>query len=276
MVKTSSKTIALSDFRAEFNDLLHEVTQKINASATQTFNFDMHENYKLDIGEIDKRLQGIKHKFRKCEMNYHLYFDEIHHDILTVDQRDLPISRQRLFIDGTAKTTRIFDVDDKKLYQEIIDCQFQEFILFTSSVIENLVYLAETLIRKVVVHLKNKQPLSIIMQTYIATLDILIKLDYRKSDLISTCLMRHQTFFETYLPTINAYRNAYIHGYRSRLNPVGTEYMLDTPIKPIYPNTLNATVDIFAKNVLDNVRVIIPDFLTAITQTIKAGTHVPA
>ncbi len=276
MVKTSVKNISLSNFRTESNDLLNEVLIKINSGGTRTFNFDMHDNYRIDYQEIEKRLKGIALKFRKCEMNYHLYFDELHHDVLTVDIRDLPISRQRIFMDGTATTKQFFDIDDQNSYQELINGQFQEFILFIASVIENLVYLAETLIRKVVVHLKGKQPPSIVMQNYIATLDILIKLNYRSTDPIYICLDNHKTFFEKYLPTINAYRNYYIHGYNVKLRVNGPEYMLDTPLPPINANSLDARVDLFALAVLDNMGVIIPEFLTAITQTIRMGHFVPA
>lgn len=276
MVKTSVKNITLTNFRTESFDLLNEVSQKIAASATRTFNSDMHDNYKIDYQEIEMRLSGIALKFRKCEINYYFYFDDLHHDILTGDTRDLPISRQRIFSDGTATTKQLFDVDDQISYQELINGQFQEFILFISSVIENLVYLAETLVRKVVVHLKGKQPPSIIMQNYIATLNILIKLNYRSTDLISGCLDNHKTFFEKYLPTINSYRNSYIHGYRSKLKASGSEYMLDSPLSPIIANSLDARVDLFSKTVLEKMRIIIPEFLTVITQTVNGGAFVPA
>jgi len=236
----------------------------------------MHDNYRIDYLEIEKRLKGIALKFRKCEMNYHLYFDDLHHDVLSVDIRDLPISRQRIFIDGTSTTKQFFDVDDQNSYQELINGNFQEFILFIASVIENLVYLAETLTRKVVVHLKGKQPASIVMQNYIATLDILIKLNYRTTDLIYICLNSHKNFLEKYLPTINAYRNSYIHGYNVKLGVNGSEYILDTPLSPIHANSLESRVDLFALAVLENMRVIIPEFLVAITETVKMGHFVPA
>lgn len=276
MVKTTIKNITLSNFRTEIYDLLNEVSQKIAANATRTLNFDMHDNYKIDIQEIENRLNGIALKFRKCEINYYQYFDDLHHDILTGNTWDLPISRQRIFSDGTAKTKQLFEVDDQILYQELINVQFQEFILFIASVIENLVYLAETLVRKVVVHLKGKHPPSIIMQNYIATLALLIKLDYRTNDSISQCLDNHKTFFEKYLPTINSYRNSFIHGYKSRLTVVGSEYMLETPSAPIFPNTLDTRVDGFTQSVLENMSLIIPDFLKAITLTVKTGNFVPA
>ncbi|RKE47154.1 hypothetical protein [Sphingobacterium detergens] len=276
MVKASSKNITLSDFRTESYNLLTEVGNKISSNALNPYNFEMHDNYKIDLPEIQKRLDGIAQKFRKCEMNYYLHFDDIHHNVLTVDQSDLPISRQRIFSDGPALTKQFFDVNDKSLYEELINGQFQEFILFIASVIENLVYLAETLIRKVVVHLKNKQPPSIIMQNYVATLEILLKLQYRSIDPISTCLSSYKTFFDKYLPTINAYRNAYIHGYRAKLMAFGSEYMLDSPMAPIQINTLDARVDIFSLAVINNVRSLITDFFNAITQTINTATHVPA
>lgn len=276
MVKVSSKNITLSDFRTERNDLLTEVGHKITSNSLNPYNFEMHDNYKIDLVEIEKRLDGITQKFRKCEMNYYLYFDDIHHNVLTVDQSDLPISRQRLFSDGPALTKQFFDVNDKHLYEELINGQFQEFILFVASVIENLVYLAETLVRKVVVHLRGKHPPSIIMQNYVATLEILLKLQYRSIDPISTCLGNYKIFFDKYLPTINAYRNSYIHGYRAKLMAVGSEYMLDSPLAPIQVNTPDATVDIFAEHVVNNIRSLISDFLRAITQTINLATHVPA
>lgn len=276
MVKATSKTISLSDFLTEKNNLLTEVSHKITSNSLHPYNYEMHDNYKIDLTEIQKRLDGITQKFRKCEMNYYLYFDDIHHNVLTVDQSDLPISRQRLFSDGPAQTRRFFDVNDKHLYIELINAQFQEFILFVSSVIENLVYLAETLVRKVVVHLRGKHPPSIIMQNYVATLEILLKLQYRTTDLMSTCLGNHKPFFDKYLPTINAYRNSYIHGYRAKLIAVGSEYMLDSPLAPLQINTPDARIDIFSLEVINNVKRLIPDFFNAIAQTISAATHVPA
>lgn len=276
MVTALANTIILSNFKTECDELLKEVSIKIKSSSTRTFNFDMHNNYKIDYLEIEKRLNGIVQKFRKCEMNYHMYFDGMFLNVLNGNRTDLPIIKECIFVDGTAKVRKIVEVNDERLYQELIDYHFQEFVLFIASVIENLVYLAETLIRKVVVHANKQPPMNIKMQSYINILDNLLKLNYRTKDYISDCFDIHKSFFDKFLPTISTFRNKYIHEHDTRLINTGMDYILENPSSPLNNQSPEVSIDVFTETVQDNMRKFIPDFFVAITETIKGASHVPA
>jgi len=274
---SSSKTVILSEFSRERADLYFSASSRISDNLTDTINYEIHKNYKLEISLIDERLQAITNKFRKCEMIYHLYFDELDHNILTSTTANLPISSQRLFQSSDGEIKQYFEVDSRVLYQELIDYQFQDMILFTSSILENLVYLSETLVKKVSIHTKKNKPQSITMENFIELLGYLHRLKYRiDTDPIRTCLGTHTIFLTRHLPTINSFRNRFVHGYAKNLFSDGYEYKLSNVELPLTSASPEISVSEFTKNIIENLKRLIPEFFTAITTTINASTELPA
>jgi len=272
----SSKTVVLSEFSLERAELLLAVNSRISGNLLNTVNFDIHDNYKLELSLIEDRLEAITNKFRKCEMIYNLYFDEIDHEILASSSANFPISSERSFQSRSGLIKQYFEVDSRMLYKELIDYNFQQMILFTSSVLENLVYLSETLIKKVSIHVSNNKPQSITMNNFIELLGFLQRLKYRNAtDPIATCLDSHRIFLTRYLPIINTLRNKFIHGYSKNLKTDGYEYYLSLPQLPYRGNT-DLIVNEFTKNITENLKRLIPEFLIAITAAINASGELPA
>lgn len=272
-----SKTVILSEFSAERAQLLSIVSSRISANQINPVNFDIHANYELQDSLILDRLNAITNKFRKCEMTYYLYFDELDHDVLVSKSASLPIIRERIFQSTGGVIKQYFEVDDRVLYQELIDYHFQEFILFTSSVLENLVYLSETLVKKVLIHPKKSPPLSIPMKNFMELLDYLHRLNYRNpTDPVATCLRTHEPFLNRYLPTINALRNRYIHGFQKKLISDTYEYVLMSPELPISAGAADLNVTEFTKNITENLKQFIPAFFNSITTTITVAGILPA
>ncbi|MEO6523711.1 MAG: hypothetical protein ABIN91_18655 [Mucilaginibacter sp.] len=274
---SSSKIVNLSDFSTERAALYALASSRISSNLMNRINFDIHDNYKLQENLVKDRLDAITNKFRKCEMTFHLYFDELDHDVLVSRSTNLPIMRERIFQSNGGIIKQYFEVDDRSLYQELIDYHFQEFILFTSSVLENLVYLSETLIKKVSIHPKKSPPLSIPMKNFMELLEFLHRLNYRNpTDPVASCLKLHEPFLNRYLPTINTFRNRYIHGFSKKLASDSYEYVLIDPEAPITSGSIDIAITAFTKNIIDNLKQFIPDFFASITATVNAATEIPA
>jgi len=273
----SSKIITLSEFTAERTALQTIASSRIAARQTNQINFDIHDNYKLEGHLINERLDAIINKFRKCQMVFNLYFDDLDHEILVGRSTNLPLSRERIFQSTGGVVKQYFEVTEKMLYQELIDYHFQEFILFTSSVFENLVYLSETLVRKVSIHPKKSDPLSIPIKNYMELLDYLHRLNYRNpADPVAACLRSNQSFLDRFLPTINTFRNRFIHGYTKRLVPTSYEYVLSGAEQPFSPGSPDLAVDEFTKAIITNLEQFIPQFSDAISATVSAAAQIPA
>jgi len=274
---SSSKIVILSEFSLESTNLLNAASSRISGNFFNTINFEIHNHYELETTLIKSRLDAITQKFRKCEMIYHLYFDELDHGILASASTNLPISSQRSFQSSDGEVKQYFEADSRALYQELIDYQFQDIILFASSILENLVYLSETLVKKVSVHIKKSPPQSITMISFIELLGYLQRLNYRNAaDPIATCLSSHNHFLSRYLPTINSFRNKFIHGYKKNLMSDGHEYRLSNVVLPLTSSSAEVEVREFTKNIIENLERLIPEFFTAITTTINASTQLPA
>jgi len=273
----SSKIVVLSEFTTERTALQTISSSRIAARQINQINFDIHDNYKLEDHLINERLDAITNKFRKCQMAFYLYFDELDHEILVGRSTNLPLSRECVFQSTGGVVKQYFEVTEKTLYQELIDYHFQEFILFTSSVLENLVYLSETLVRKVSIHPKKSAPLSIPLKNYMELLDYLHRLNYRNpADPIAACLRTHQVFLDRFLPTINTFRNRFIHGYTKRLIPTSYEYVLSGAEAPFSAGSPDLAIDVFTRTIVSNLEQFIPQFFDAIAITISSAAQIPA
>jgi len=210
-------------------------------------------------------------------MSYYLYFDGIDDSLLAASSADLQLVRECIFLRDTGQLKQYFEVDNREMYQDLIDYQFQEFILFSATILESLVYLSETLLKKVAIHLSKKHPPSIPMQNFIDLLEFLHKLEYRdRNDPLPICLQTHDDFLGKYLVNINILRNGYIHGYRTKLANKGGEYSILELEAPLSDRSPEASAKEFAKGIIDNLKIFIPDFLKAITDTINAKASLPA
>ncbi len=277
ITNATSKSINLTDFRNERTSLLSAAEAKINAGHVNRINHKIHNHYEISNTLIKDRLDGITGKFRKLEKIYYLYFEGMDHDLLTATSVDLPLSRECTFIDAGATLKQYFEVDDRLAYQELIDYHFQEFILFSASILENLVYLSETLIRKVSIHLSGNKPASIVLPNFKILLDFLHELNYRNPvDPVPQWLNRNDAFIKRYFPTINELRNRYIHGFSRKLGPHGTEYIITEPLGELTQNSPDVNIEVFAEKILSNLRVMIPDFFNAVRDTIIPATQLPA
>lgn len=277
MVNPGRQIINLADFRSERTALETAAGIKIAARMVDQINFEIHRNYEIKLDLIKDRLDAVTNKFRKCEMIYFLYFERMDHNVLSAQSTNFPVIRECVFNDNTFTIKKYFEVDDRELYQELIDYSFQEFILFAASVLENLVYLSETLVRKVAIHHQNNRPQSIIMNNFIEMLEYLHRLNYRNhTEALSTCLITHKVFLDRYLPFINSFRNSFIHGYSRKLISNGQEYVINEPNSIINATSTDQNVEVFSKNIVDNLRLFIPEFFVAITSMINAAHQLPA
>jgi hypothetical protein len=276
-VNSKTQTINLSNFLPESTALYSAAVAKIHASQTQPINLEIQKEYKLEPDIIRQRLDAIIRKFRKAEMNFYLYFDGADHNLLVSKSTDLPIMRECIFLDNGAKIKMYFEVDDRQLYQELIDYNFQEFMLFVSSLLENMVHLSETLIKKISVHSKKNPPQSYPMATFVELLKYLHRLNYRSdADPLAVCIQKHDVFLSRYLATITTFRNRYIHAYPTKLKGDSVEYLIIDPESPINGSAPDLNVSFFTKTIIDHLKNFIPDFFDAITATISSAPVIPA
>jgi len=180
--------------------------------------------------------------------------------------------------ESTAILKEDIEINDKSFYKEIIDLNFQHFILMLASLYENIVRLAEILIKKIIVHLPENKPISSPLHSYIDFLNILLDLGYRKKDHISSCLSTHTSFLTKYLSTINMLRNRFIHGYSINLGNDGYNYKITTfdPLN-FTKNSADLNIDEFSKNIIAGTKSFMLDLLTSLYKAIKPShKNIPA
>ncbi len=264
------KHATLTSFKTESAPLLVMVNKKIMRAKVSPINENLSSKLKVDINVFTELLNGLEAKFRRCEMLHLAYFQNVDHAILSGSSASLPFLMDCTFTDGTVNFKYIYECDDKQFYKEVIDLNFQNFILVIASIYENLVILSEILLKKVIVHLKDRGPLSSPLHDYLAFLDVLISLGYRKNDVLYNCILTFNIFFKTYLLTINQLRNRFIHGYSVNLNTDGFNYKLITFEKGAFTAAsplLN--LDAFTEAVLNNTRNFIRTLFVALEQSTR-------
>ncbi|MGO4289876.1 hypothetical protein [Chitinophaga sp. RAB17] len=259
----------MSNFAAARNALLSVVNRKILSSKITTVNKDINKKLEIEINAFKSLLDGIEGKFRKCEMLYITYFENIDHAVLSGNPATLPYLMDCTFIDGTATLRQVFECDDRLLYKEIIDMNFQSFILMISSIYECLVTLSEVMLKKVIIH-GNKPPQSSPLHDYRTFLKILISLGYRRNDELSTCINGFDAYFDGYLLTIYSLRNSFVHGYNQNLASDTLTYKIIRFESHFAATSPLLNVDVFTKEVLDRSR----DFINSLYGTLaRASSH---
>ena len=272
-------TVNLTDLAAERNQLLAIVTRKIAASKSTTLNEEFDSNLKITLPAITGLLNAIESKIHHAEILYYSYFENVDHAVLCGSSATLPISMQATFLYGTALIKNEISIDDKAIYKEIIDMEFQNFILTTASLFENIVRLAEILVKKVIVHQLGDRfrPISSTLFHYKNIFDSLLKLGYRRTDIISRCLLTHTPFMTKYLVTINNLRNSFIHGFANNLADDGYNYKVARYETTAFSATTpELNIDEFTKNIITESRQFYKDMLVAISAHIKpSGKSIP-
>ena len=262
-------TPSLTSFATQRNALVALLSSKIAGAKVTTVNSDIDGKYKADVGHVTDLLNAIEAKFKRCESLYYLYFENADHGVLSGNIATLPIEIDCTLHDGTATTEHKFKIDDRYVYKDIVDLNFQTFILTSASLYENLVLLAEIFLKKVIIYVRT--PLSSPLLDYLDYLKLLISLGYRENDRLKVCVTSSEPYFDKYLPLINLLRNKFIHGFSINLETDGYNY---------YVSRLNQTqftsmspdlqLNFFTKEVLDQTRVFIINLLTSLKES---GRH---
>ncbi|MGN6268148.1 MAG: hypothetical protein ACTHM5_20895 [Ginsengibacter sp.] len=266
----------LTDLSTEKNMLLNIVSRKIATSKYSSLNQDFDSNLKIDINNIALLVDAIETKIRKAEILFYSYFETANHAILCGNSATLPFVLQIEFIYAASVMRNEIYIDDKSIYRETVDMQFQSFILLIASLFENIVRLTEILIKKVIVHQPGDKyrPINTPLFNYKSYLDSLIRLGYRKMDYISNCFLSHNPFLSKYLLTINGLRNSFIHGFINNLSSDGFNYRVtnrfDTASFSMIDPVLN--IDEFSREILFNGRRFYIDLMLAITNQLKHHT----
>lgn len=265
-------TIELSDFTTEKIALISIINSK-RASGLLIPDLNHHFNDKAIYGfeEIEKIMDAIGTKLRKCEMIYHTYFDS------TFDRNPLvnnsligkKIIEVEFFFDTKITKNRI-EIEGIEMYFEHISNAFQDFILLIASLLENLVRLIEILVKKIIVYGDLNPHVSTHFKVLLSYWDNLVKLQYRKkNDPLYRWLSSNKPFFQKYLSQINSLRNRFIHGYGTNLyidfNNLNVTNLDNKAFRTVTPPVLipDLTVESFTKDVLVNIQNSLKTFLTS-------------
>ena len=265
MVITKNHT--LSNFARQKNDLITLLATKTAASKIININKIFENKFSPDVSNVISVLNAIEAKFKKCEAIYFQYFEDADHNILSGSSSSLPVGIDCTLIDGTSVVNCSFSVNDRFSYKEMVDGNFQTFILTVASMYENIVTLAEIFIKKVMVYIKK--PLSSPLRDYIEYLKLMINLGYRENDRLNICMTTSDPFFTKYLEQINQLRNRFIHGFSLNLESDSFSYYVVSLDNKFTPKSADLLLHVFTKEILDNTRTFIINLMTAIEQSGK-------
>lgn len=263
-----TKTRTLSDFARQKNNLISLLAAKTAAAKVTAINKNIDNKFSPDAANVNAVLNGIEAKFKKCEAIYYNYFEDADHGVLSGNIATLPVGVDSTLIDGTAIMKYYFSVNDRYAYKDMVDGNFQTFILTIASMYENLVTLAEIFLRKVMVYIKK--PLSSPLRDYLDYLKLMISLGYRDNDRLNICMTAADPFFDKYLEQINMLRNKFIHGSSLNLESDSFNYYVAAMVNKFTPKTADLLLHLFTKAILDNTKVFIIDLMSALE---KSGKH---
>ena len=265
MVITKNRT--LSNFARQKNDLITLLATKTSEAKVTAMNKNIENKFSPDAVNVTSVLNAIEAKFKKCEAIYYEYFEDADHNVLSGSSSSLPFGIDCTLIDGASVVNCSFSVNDRYSYKEIVDGNFQTFILTVASMYENMVTLAEIFIRKVIVYIKR--PLSSPLRDYIEYLKLMISLGYRENDRLNSCMTTSEPFFTKYLEQINQLRNRFIHGSSLNLESDSFNYYVTSLVHELTPRTADLLLHIFTKDILDNTRDFIINLMKALEQSGK-------
>lgn len=273
MVKFVNEEII--DISGHMNRLLAEIDQKIGSKLLSELNNDFdRKHYPISIqrSEIAILLEGIDSRLRHIHSLKLQFFDTLEHDFIIGASSFSKYGVKCTFILPGTIIQKEFQVIDQTGYADVVHAAFRDFILTASSLLENLVRLSETLVRKVIVNSPKKAPQagSETLQLYREFLEILIKLEYRDKDDLHSCLLAYNVFFEKYLAPLYRLRGSFIHGYHENLIvDVQNGYLvrqIDESFKQLSNTEL--MLDQFAEHVFGNLSGFTIDLLGCLTKKI--------
>ncbi|WP_316838950.1 hypothetical protein [Pedobacter gandavensis] len=263
-----NKTRTLTSFNHQRNKLITLLTAKTAAAKITTVNRDIDSKYRADGANVHDVLNAIEAKFKRCESLYFTYFEDPDHDVLIGNITNLPVGVDCELMDGTSVIKYYFSTDDRNNYKEIVDLNFQTFILTVASLYENLVLLSEIFMKKVIVYIRK--PLSSPLHDYLDYLKLLITLGYRGNDKLNQCMTTSAPFLNMYLSQINGLRNKFIHGYSINLESDGFNYYVKSENTTIFtPRSADLLLHVFTKEVLDQTGIFIANLMTALERSAK-------
>lgn len=268
---------SLTDISTLKDNLFNEVVSKIASGDILSLNSDINKVLKIDAAEIKVLLNTIERKLRDCEMIYHTYFEFVDHLILC----GANMTNSKLinidFSYGTKVIKVKLEINERDAYIDLINTNFQNFILTLASLYENVVRLTEILIKKIIVHGKNNAPISSPYSLLLEYWKMLISLSYRNHDSFYNCIHTHDAFLSKYSVPLNTLRNRFIHGYNIYLFSDSAEYRVDHSIDNAFSSVSPELVlDTFASHVLSNTKSLINDFLNAFIIEIRIpGQKIP-
>ncbi len=268
----------LTDLRGLIDPLLTDVQTKIRTGIISTVNSDMNGDLKIDLATLKSLLRAIDCKIRKCEMIYYSYLYKVDHGALCGSpfSEDHAVSIELIYNTSVIKSTII--LSDRDVYTELIDMNFQTFILTLASLFENLVRLKEILVKRVIIRRLQGKHEPTPLDIYFEYLKNLVKLGYRQEDSYFLCIQPHLPFFDKYLKTILVLRNRYIHGFQSLLGPNSENYVIIETYKesPFNPNSPELAVDAFSEMALVKSTRFIKDLLGFLKKAIgEDGVALP-
>ncbi len=269
---------SLIDLHTKKSQLVSGVDQKIIANLINGLNDVFHKDYKIDSNELRVLLDSIETRIRKCQMINFLYFRTIDNSIVTGNATNLPFLVNGEFSYATLIVGQSFEANDRLAYLELINSNFQTFILAIASILENLVFLKEILVKKVILHKSATKPLNTPMATYLDFLKNLVKLGYRQQDPFYHCIDNHTLFFDKYLSTINILRNSFIHGYSQNTSTAsGNCVITNFDQKQFIPSSAELEIENFVEIVLDNISRFTNDLFDQLIVSTQAVTvSIPA
>ncbi len=271
----------LKTFVNQKNSILTSIAYKISNGL---FDQSLHSSFKgsrLDINDIEQIIDSIEYRIRKIQTLCYTYFDSEYDASIIVNQT-LQTNKviETEFNFGTYILRNRIEINDHNLYKEMIDTNFQSFILAVASVYEILVRLSENILKKIVIYDGIRSPYqSLTLKTFIHNWDRLIDLGYRKNDQFYDCFSTHRVFLDKYLDQINTLRNKFIHGYSLNLavNNLHNTYMVQNHDEKNFPAIsgggliTDLVVDSFVKDVKDGTINLTEDLLDI--YKIKLGHH---
>ena len=271
-----NKRIELVDFSDKNSELLQAVYHHESNSTITNTNSRFHNDYRINtFPDIEDLLSAINQRIRKLQIIHYSYFADLNEEALAGNRAKLPFEANYQLYYSTNNFLSSISINTGTFYREIIDSQFQTFILAAAAVFENVVRLVERLTKKVILHYTGKKPPSIHFSIYLNYLESLIELNYRSINPFVQCFRNHDSFLRTYVGNVNSLRNSYIHGYKGNLLLNSTRYLISMLENPLTNSSPQAEVKIFTEDFTDRIIGFFTELLNTLTAEVSASADLP-
>jgi hypothetical protein len=284
----------LTDFSVQKNAIVSLIKFKQqNGLFVKAFHDLYNKNKKpsklvLIIDDIKDIIESIEIKLRQTEIIFYTYFDSEYDSRIIVNNS---LISNKIIETEFEYCTKIInnriEINDPVFYKEIIDMNFQIYILTIASLYENIVRLLDTLLKKIVVYGGDDIPhKSVPLNLIISYWKNIVELEYRENDDFYNWLLTHcNSYLDKYLSQINSLRNRFIHGYTLNLtiDINHHEYMVRNHddqfgFKPIQNNAFipELILNNFVKVILENTQLLTKELLDLFqTELSKPSTRIP-